>query len=101
MEITERQLLEAITFGIGELLLIPNQVRVADDGPSREFRMFGYIPHQAVEFRVHVYLEEMEFSIGVQRGGRRESMDFDIADPESFEKAAQAILEWDVVEYHG
>lgn len=88
MEITERRLLEAITFGIGELLFIPDRVWMSS--------IFGYVPYQEAEFRVCVYLDNMEFSIGVRRGGRLESMGFDIADPDSFKKAARAILEWDI-----
>lgn len=46
-------------------------------------------------YEVHLWLANGDFSISVQLGGRRESVDFDLADPESIPGAALAIREWD------
>lgn len=46
-------------------------------------------------FEVHVWLEDGEFWVGTRANGRRESVVFVLADPESIPKAAEAILTWD------
>ena len=105
-EISDRDMVAIITKGILEIVeagyLIKLEPHITLHSPKTsdgepDFFKGVFTRQDGREFEVYYYREDGTFSVSTRfpHRGRRESIDFDIADPEGFEKAAYEVLHWD------